>query len=284
MSAPTTSPPPGWYPDPTNQGWERWWDGTSWTEHTRAAGAPPSPAAPAPPLPVTSQPDQGFTYPQPSYLPQTVAAPPVVQGDATFGPQHVGFPTRGGALSGSFLRPRRSRGLIRIFSLAGFGAILLVVGLALHHATSIPASMTQETSGTVVDLRTDIGTEGTDYCAPIVRYTVDGRTWSTTRNLETSPCPYTVGERLLVHYDPRNPSHAAFAQDTVLTTVLWVGVVICGVFLLLIAMIKMLRYGSLLATRRMAPVIAQPRTKQAQMFGATEDLNRPQHWNDLFGR
>ncbi|MFD5746770.1 DUF2510 domain-containing protein [Streptomyces sp. NPDC127033] len=39
----TTTPPPGWYPDPNVPATERWWDGTVWTAHTRPPGAVPAP-------------------------------------------------------------------------------------------------------------------------------------------------------------------------------------------------------------------------------------------------
>ncbi|MEV4330153.1 DUF2510 domain-containing protein [Streptomyces sp. NPDC049597] len=32
--------PPGWFPDPQVPGTERWWDGSAWAAHTRAAQAP----------------------------------------------------------------------------------------------------------------------------------------------------------------------------------------------------------------------------------------------------
>lgn len=48
--------PPGWYPDTGAPGFERWWDGTAWTVHTRRSDAahaapeqPPAPAAFGPP-------------------------------------------------------------------------------------------------------------------------------------------------------------------------------------------------------------------------------------------
>lgn len=46
----STTPPPGWYPDPTAPHLWRWWDGTAWTEHRGAPGEPSGPpAAPPPP-------------------------------------------------------------------------------------------------------------------------------------------------------------------------------------------------------------------------------------------
>jgi uncharacterized RDD family membrane protein YckC len=38
----TTTPPGGWYQDPSGPpGLQRWWDGTAWTDHTQVAMAPP---------------------------------------------------------------------------------------------------------------------------------------------------------------------------------------------------------------------------------------------------
>lgn len=30
-------PPPGWYPDPQDPRWLRWWNGQGWTQHTHRA-------------------------------------------------------------------------------------------------------------------------------------------------------------------------------------------------------------------------------------------------------
>jgi hypothetical protein len=56
----TSSPDAGWYPDPGGSGNERYWDGTRWTDQTRAAGSHTAPAsfgqaAPAEPGPFFQQ-------------------------------------------------------------------------------------------------------------------------------------------------------------------------------------------------------------------------------------
>ncbi|MFE7647301.1 DUF2510 domain-containing protein [Streptomyces phaeoluteigriseus] len=56
------TPPPGWYGDPTAPHQERWWDGTTWTDHRRT---PQSPAAPV----AAVVPEQGFGPPVPAGTP-----------------------------------------------------------------------------------------------------------------------------------------------------------------------------------------------------------------------
>lgn len=60
------TPPPGWYRDPSHPLVERWWDGTTWTEHRRSAGAPQQPVTPGEPLAPGDVLAQAGFGPQPS--------------------------------------------------------------------------------------------------------------------------------------------------------------------------------------------------------------------------
>ncbi|MEU1043275.1 DUF2510 domain-containing protein [Streptomyces sp. NPDC005907] len=51
----STTPPPGWYRDPSYPLTERWWDGTAWTDHRRQPEAAPRPPEPPRPAAVDSR-------------------------------------------------------------------------------------------------------------------------------------------------------------------------------------------------------------------------------------
>ena len=43
MTSQYPPPPPGWYPEQTQHGLMRWWDGVQWTDHRQAVVTAPSP-------------------------------------------------------------------------------------------------------------------------------------------------------------------------------------------------------------------------------------------------
>lgn len=82
----STQVPEGWYADPQDQtpGAERWWNGYSWTAHTRERPAEPPPPAPEPdtwavapqPQPAAPAPAASVPTPAPTALPDgTLLAP-----------------------------------------------------------------------------------------------------------------------------------------------------------------------------------------------------------------
>lgn len=90
-TAAPTSPPPGWYPDPSGRHDLRRWDGGGWTADVRdRAPEPPAPAAPPAPPAVTPEPRPEpvavAAEPPAELAPAATSDGPVVAGGALFQP------------------------------------------------------------------------------------------------------------------------------------------------------------------------------------------------------
>ncbi|GAB3966067.1 hypothetical protein GCM10028806_05990 [Spirosoma terrae] len=101
---------------------------------------------------------------------------------------------------------------------AGFSWLLLLVffsvGIFLvYHAWQVTMSQAsenaniRETNGTVAQMVRK--TTGRRLWAPVVTYQVDGKSYSFESEVASSPPAYTVGEQVVVTYDPGQPQKAA---------------------------------------------------------------------------
>lgn len=70
------TPPAGWYPDPSDDSRQRYWDGSAWTEHTAAGGQQPggSPAWPQASPGGTPSSTSGYVEPPSPWLWQSIVA------------------------------------------------------------------------------------------------------------------------------------------------------------------------------------------------------------------
>lgn len=143
------STPPGWYPD--GDGWERRWDGTSWTEERRRMAEPPAPTQVRPAAPTPEPPAAGPggpTSPPPSGPPPSAppVAPPVAPPPAGgYGQVHStgyggvpasgwsgGVPSYPGAPQGGYppAGPGQRRSRTWVWATLGL-ALLLAVGVGV---------------------------------------------------------------------------------------------------------------------------------------------------------
>jgi Protein of unknown function (DUF2510). len=133
----TAPPPAGWYADPENPAGERWWNGSGWSDHKRAAtvepvaespafappasGAPVVSVSPVPPAPDgTASVDAGLVYGSTAARPDPYAPPPAYV--APYGAPQPGSGINGLALAGLLVA---ALGWIVFGALAGIAGILL---------------------------------------------------------------------------------------------------------------------------------------------------------------
>ncbi|WP_315580246.1 DUF2510 domain-containing protein, partial [uncultured Actinomyces sp.] len=89
-----TNPQAGWYSDPSNPSQLRWWDGTQWTNNTRAAQGTTQASVPQRPVTTTSS-----SY---SAVPQSPLAANSGSAQAHYQAQQGGYPPAQGGTMGTY--------------------------------------------------------------------------------------------------------------------------------------------------------------------------------------
>ena len=119
-----------------------------------------------------------------------------------------------------------------IFTLVG--VVFLIVGLiTLMNAKKKAAACTGEAKATVIEIdeayHEDEDGHKSKVYAPIVEYTVGGETYTEMSPVHTSPCKFTVGQTVMVHYDPADP-HVMIIEGDNGTKLLYTIFIIMGGF------------------------------------------------------
>ena len=119
----------------------------------------------------------------------------------------------------------------------GVLALLVGIGLLVYSYFTIKTyneknSTYVETESTVVDYKYDINEEGQELRAIIVEYTVDGRTYKKESG-SFSTITESIGSKVMIKYDPINPSDSIWKNDSSNIVIPIVGgaFVICGILI-----------------------------------------------------
>lgn len=171
--------PPGWYPSPERPDHMQYWDGMQWTSQLKAL----------------------------SDLPASRLPPPSTA--AQFPGEYNGTGMRVGRMT-----VKSAPSMRQAVSLMLFGLLWLAMSALPVSATLGPVfSNDPVAEGTVVDVRISESykrnsSSSSRTCSPVAEFTVDGKTYTASSNVFTSPCRWNTGQMVEVSYKADNPADA----------------------------------------------------------------------------
>lgn len=200
-----SSAPAGWYRDPNDPALERYFDGTNWTPRTR----PPVDVAPlTPPRPASALRD-----------PREATRVGAAIGDP-YGfyqiPNEARF--RRTPSTRTVRAPRTPHLLISLL----VGILFFSIGYYLHGRVSLPAADTAQATATVTSLNSPIGTSTPNNCRATMTFTANGQGYVSKINVSRWPCHVHVGQTMIVHFNPSDPTTATLVLPGILQVLGWV--------------------------------------------------------------
>ena len=198
--------PAGWYPDVSQPGTERWWDGLVWTEHVQQAHQPVVADIPVEDLVVGA--DAQYTTPdlnadEERFFQEQASA--LFNDPANFTDESTPFIVPGTSNLAALAEDEvGGRGVKAIL----VGALLIAVTFAIVIPAVDMFAKEGDTAAqaTIVDVRyhhEDVNEEKD--CSPVAEFGAEGKTYTAVTGF-SGPCEYSTGEKIAVTYDEANPA------------------------------------------------------------------------------
>ena len=110
---------------------------------------------------------------------------------------------------------RRTSSIIGSAFFALIGVVMVIAAILLSVNEQQFISKATKVSGTVSSLVTSVDSKNNTNYRPVVDFTtVDGKSYSYTSNISSSPSQYQVGDKVDVYYDPTDPSQVVIGGAT----------------------------------------------------------------------
>lgn len=122
-----------------------------------------------------------------------------------------------------------------IFLLASVIFLSVAIGMKVYDKNK-KERCTERTQAEVVDIAESRNDDGRMLYAPVFSYTAGGQEYIKQRNSYTNPCDYSIGQKIILKYNPDNPQEFYAVGDSTSDFLIYIFGGISALFLVIAAL------------------------------------------------